>query len=106
MLLGSSNVNFSLLQGISETKWLPTNLGLCSADGCRHAAPTPSALFHKVPAILEPVTILPSFQSALHWVKPLPIDLLIRQLDRLLDSEVVKEFGPREWSDEKLESLG
>jgi hypothetical protein len=53
-LLGSSNLDFSQVKGVSEKKWLPTNRGLCSADECRHGALTPLALFDKVLSILEP----------------------------------------------------
>jgi hypothetical protein len=112
-LLGLSNMDFTQVQGISERKWLPTNQGLCSADECRHAVLTPSALFDRVLATLEPFTIPPLLQSALHWDEPLHTGLLIRQLDSLLDFElnydavveVVKELGRRPWSDDS-EELG
>jgi hypothetical protein len=90
LLLGSSNIDFSLVQGISEKKWLPTNKGLCSAGECRHPAVTPSALFDKVLAVLTVLgrfTMPPSLQTALGWDKPLPIKLLIEQLNGVLNSE-------------------
>lgn len=113
-LVASSNVDFSKVQGMSEKKWLPTNVGLRSAGECRHAALTPLALFDKVLGILESFTISPSLQAALRWDEPLRTDILIRQLDQcLIDSEhcydsvveVIKEFGRREWSDEDFHSL-
>jgi len=114
-LLASSNVDFTQVQGISEKKWLPTKIGLCSADECQHPSLTPSALFDKVLGILEPFPVPPYLQTALHWDKPLCIGILIRQLDQsLLDSErcydnvveVIKEFGQREWNDKDFDSLG
>ena len=112
-LLGSSNMDFSQVQGIAEKKWLPTNRGLCSADECRHAAFSPPDLFDEVLATLEPFSIPPSLKTALHWDIPLPLDVLIKQLDSILDSEhkydatieILKEFGRREWDEKDLGSL-
>jgi hypothetical protein len=116
LLVGSSHMDFSLVQGISEKKWLPTKQGICSAEECRHAAVTPSALFDKVLAVLTVFgrfTMPPSLQTALGWDKPLPTTLLIEQLRCVLNSErtydavveIVKEFGRRQWSDEDLACL-
>jgi len=79
-LLGTNDMDFSQLQGISDKKWLPTNRGLCW-----HAALTPLALFNQVLAILESFIILHSLQTILRWDEPLPVGLLIRQLDCLLN---------------------
>ena len=114
LLLGSSNIDFSLVQGIAEKKWLSTNKGICSAEMCRHAAITAPALFDKVLAVLgRNFAIPPSLQTALGWDKPLPIKLLIEQLNRVLHSElaydvvveIVREFGRRQWSDDDVASL-
>lgn len=116
LLLGSSNLDFSLVQGISEKKWLPTNKGICSADECRYAGVVPLALFDKVLAVLlvlEPFNMPLSLRTAIGWDKPLPIKLLIEQLISVLNAtssydavyEIVKEFGRRKWNDEDLDSL-
>lgn len=113
LLFGSSNIDFSLVQGISEKKWLPTNKGLCSAGECRHPAVTPPALFDKVLAVLTVLgrfAMSPPLQTALGWDRPLPIKLLIEQLHGVLNSEdnydavveIFKEFGRRQWSAEDV----
>jgi hypothetical protein len=104
------------VQGISEKKWLPTNRGICSAEECRHGAVTPVALFDKVLAVLTVFgrfTMSFPLQIALGWDKPLPIKLLVEQLNSVLNSEhsyepvveIVKAFGRRQWSDEDLAFL-
>jgi hypothetical protein len=116
LLLGSSNMNFTQVQGISEKRWLPTNQGISNAEECRHPAVTPLAHFDKVLAVLTVLgrfTMPPSLQTALGWDKPLPIKLLIEQLNEVLNSEhdcnsvveIIKEFGRRQWSDDDFKCL-
>ena len=112
-LLGRSNMDFSKIDGIAEQKWLPTNRGLCSASECRYGKLVSSALFDRVLATLENYTIPPSLQTALGWDGPLPLDLIIEQLDLVLTPgsncddvvKILKEFGRQQWNAVEIAEL-
>ena len=112
-LLETSSMDFSRVQIDLEAKWLPTDRGLCGAKECRHVQSS-SALFDKVLAVLDPpYRISQSFQIALDWDKPIPFEVLVKQLDLVLASEkdydtvveIIKEFGQRQCTDEEVASL-
>ncbi len=112
-LLETSSMDLSQVQIDLEAKWLPTDRGLCGAKECRHGVLSSSALFDKVLAVLEPYRIPQSLQIALDWDKPIPFEVLVKQLDLVLASEkdydtvveIIKEFGQRQCTDEELASL-
>ncbi|KAK2459819.1 hypothetical protein APHAL10511_008140 [Amanita phalloides] len=109
-LLSMMNDPSYLCSGVlidTSMRWLPTHLGLVCSKECIDSGRRDTDLFDQVLTPLDAtISISPSFRALLNWDKPLPFDVLTKQLDRVLDlpalnsryhkvCEVIRELANR-----------
>ena len=97
--------------------WLPTQDGLVSSKECIDSGRLDTDLFDEVLAPLdETITISPSFRALLGWDKPLPLSVLTRQLDHVLnlpssDAQyrkvrgIIRELAGRQLEDADIKAI-
>ncbi|KAF8318358.1 hypothetical protein F5887DRAFT_928554, partial [Amanita rubescens] len=98
-------------------RWLPTEAGLVSLKECIDWGRRDADLFDEVLATLDKsFTITPSFRALLGWDKSLPLDVLTKQLDRVLGkpnpdtqyrkiNEIIRELATRELGDADVKAV-
>ena len=98
-------------------RWLPTHAGLVSSNECIDSGRRDADLFDEVLNTLDnTISITHSFRALLHWDEPLPLDVLMKQLDQVLRRpssdtryrkvrEVVKELASRQLQDADVKAL-
>ena len=98
-------------------RWLPTQAGLVSSNDCINSGRQDTDLFDEVLKTLDDtISITPSFRDLLNWDKPLPLEVLLNQLDRVLGRpssavqyrkirEIIKELATRQLQDADLKGL-
>jgi len=98
-------------------RWLPTRAGLVSSNDCINSRRRDTDLFDEVLNTLDDnISITPSFRALLNWDKPLPLDVLLKQLDRVLGRpscsvqyrkirEIIKELATRQLQDADLKAF-
>lgn len=93
-----------------SSRWLPTQLGLVSSKECVDRGRRDTDLFDEVLTMLDETisnTITSSFRALLNWDKPLALDVLTKQLDRVLGRptshiqyrkiiEIIRELAARQ----------
>lgn len=86
-LMNDPNFNCFGLAINSALRWLPTQVGLVSSKDCIDCGRQDTDLFDEVLVTLrvdETIPITPSFRQLLQWDRPLPFEVLTKQLDRVL----------------------
>jgi hypothetical protein len=98
-------------------RWLPTQLGLVSSKECIDRGRRDVDLFDEVLTTLdETISITPSFRALLNWDKPLALDVLTRQLNRVLGRptfdtqhckiiEIIRELAGRQLGDADVDAI-
>ncbi|KAF8621710.1 hypothetical protein AX15_007571 [Amanita polypyramis BW_CC] len=110
-----------ICSGISidpDMRWLPTRVGLITLKHCIDSGRRDTNLFDEVLTSLdEPGTVSTSFKALMGWDKLLPLDVLTKQLSRVLDQpdsetryckvhEIIRELASRDLSSTDIGSLG
>ncbi|KAI0070090.1 hypothetical protein K474DRAFT_1776994 [Panus rudis PR-1116 ss-1] len=102
-----SNYDYSDVDALRTTAWLPTSRGLRRSDECRDDSESHRrALFDHVLAVLEITSvdlINPKLRKALGWHQPLPLAVLKQQLEAEISNEsrasrlelLIRELGSR-----------
>ncbi|KIM37442.1 hypothetical protein M413DRAFT_30903 [Hebeloma cylindrosporum] len=116
-LVCSTSLDYSQLNIPPTRRWLPTNQGLRGSGECREAT-VPLHLFDKVLAVLtSPCNVPSGLRKAFRWDQPLGVDVLMKQLGRVLEGpsgdderfpvvlDIIKELASRNVSDVELVSL-
>ncbi|KAF8344477.1 hypothetical protein F5887DRAFT_1075526 [Amanita rubescens] len=113
-LLSLMNDSSFICAGLSidhSLRWLPTRVGLASPKECIDCAHWHADLFDEVLTTLDKnISITSSFRSLLNWDKPLPLDVLTKQLDCVLKRpnsdtqyrkvrEIIRELAGRHLGD-------
>ena len=98
-----------------HARWLPTAQGLLNSSECRPSSflEDEMSLFDQVLHVLEDgITVSASLRVALGWDRPIPFDILVKQLDRVLTknmtrkvSPIIRELSKRELSVSDLNAL-
>jgi hypothetical protein len=98
-------------------RWLPTQLGLISSNECIDGGRRDTDLFDEVLTTFdETISITPSFRTLLNWDKPLALDILTKQLDRVLGRpssetryrkiiEIIRELAGRQLGDADVKTI-
>jgi len=98
-------------------RWLPTRVGLVCSNECIDSGRRDADLFDEVLNTLDDtISITHSFRALLRWDKPIPLDVLLMQLDRVLQRpssdtqyrkvrEIVKELASRQLRDADVNAL-
>jgi len=98
-------------------RWLPTEAGLVSLKESIDWGRRDADLFDEVLTTLDKsFTITPSFRALLSWDKPLPLDVLTKQLDRVLGqpnpdmqyrkiNEIIRELATRQLGDADVQAI-
>ncbi|KAM6499224.1 hypothetical protein JOM56_004732 [Amanita muscaria] len=97
--------------------WLPTAKGLTTSKQCINGGQHNTDLFDEVLVTLDKaISISPSFKGLLDWDKLLPLEVLVAQLLRVLESSlldvkspkirnIIKELSNRQISDADLQVI-
>ncbi len=98
-------------------RWIPTQTGLVSSKECIDCGRKDADLFDEVLATLDKtISITPSFRSLMSWDKPLPLDVLTKQMDRVLKqpssttqhgkiSAIIMELAGRQLGDADVKAI-
>lgn len=98
-------------------RWLPTHLGLISSNACIDCGRRDADLFDEVLTTFDStISITPSFRSLLNWDKPLALDTLTKQLDRVLGQpmseiqyrktmEIIRELAGRQLGEADIKAI-
>ena len=106
-VIRSSNFNCQSIDFDPQARWLPTAQGLLNSSECRPCSTWEEklSLFDQVLHVLEDgITVSASLRVALGWDRPIPFDILVKQLDRVLTKNMSSKVTPiiRELSKRKL----
>ena len=106
-VIRSSNFNCQSVDFDPQARWLPTAQGLLNSSECRPYSTWEEklSLFDQVLHVLEGgITVSASLRVALGWDRPIPFDILVKQLDRVLTKNMSTKVTPiiRELSKRKL----
>jgi len=97
--------------------WLPTRAGLVGSRESINCGRSDTDLFDEVLTTLDnTISTTPSFRALLNWDKPLPLDVLTRQLNRVLGqprsdtqyrkvSEIIRELANRDPGDADVKAI-
>ena len=100
-----------------DVAWLPTKERLVSPRRCINSGRSDTDLFDDVLITLdESISISPSFKALMNWDKPLPIEIVMKQLRRVLDlpdpesrshkiRSIIRELGGRQLQDAELQNI-
>lgn len=98
-------------------RWLPTEIGLVSLEECIDCGRRDADLFDEVLTTLDKSFIItPSFRALLSWDKPLPFDVLTKQLESVLGqpnpdtqyrkiNEIIRELATRQLGDADVKAI-
>ncbi|KAF8629294.1 hypothetical protein AX15_003527 [Amanita polypyramis BW_CC] len=101
----------------TSLRWLPTPAGLVSSYECIDSGRRDADLFDEVLAVLgEPKEVSPSFRALMNWDKLLPLQVITKQLDRVLGKpeseirhrkvrEIIRELASRQLGDVDISCL-
>ena len=110
-LMNDKNFNCASLSIDHSLRWLPTQVGFVSSKECIDCGRKDADLFDEVLTTLdETISITPFFRSLVSWDKPLPLDILTKQLDCVLKrpssdtqcgkiSKIIEELAGRQLGD-------
>jgi hypothetical protein len=93
----SSSFNCRSIDIDPQARWLPTDQGLLKPSECRPCSVSEDelSLFDEVLHVLaDGVTVSASLQVALGWDRPIPFDILLKQLDRVLTKNMTRKVTP------------
>ncbi|KAF8735350.1 hypothetical protein AX14_002224 [Amanita brunnescens Koide BX004] len=95
-------------------RWLPTKDGLVSSKDCTDCGRPDADLWDEVlVTVNKGIPITPSFRALVQWDMPLPLDVITKQLDRVLGQptsyrkvrEIVKELAGRQLGDAEVKAI-
>ena len=113
-LLYRSGLDCTQLDIPLEAKWLPTAGGILGPQECRDRGSSTPELFDEVlPLVDRNITISSSLRTSLGWDEPIPLCILTKQLELLLQRPnpykklkvLIKEFARRLLTDEHIHNL-
>jgi hypothetical protein len=116
-LMNVPNFNCFGLAINSALRWLPTQVGLVSSKDCIDCGSQDADLFDEVLVTLdETISITPSFRQLLQWDRPLPFEVLTKQLDRVLGQQtsemqyrkvraIIRELAGRQPAAARVEAI-